>query len=228
MFSHEMRTPLTSILGFSQILAAGAAEAEDTRADMIESIYVSAERLTHAVDALLWLLQHHTSPPDPAGEAEPIRFVDLFQLAAQTAGEVQSRAQVRSVDLSVRAPRPFPLRIDSSGVRCALRLLFDLAVTESQKDSTVRVRVRDHDTEARTCLFLRFPIRPQTALRGAASEASPPPSSTGSRGHVRVAVLELLLHTLNATLSVTTEDDIGCLTVSFPRPGPAGSIQQAA
>jgi two-component system phosphate regulon sensor histidine kinase PhoR len=51
--SHELKTPITSIMGFSEMLASGALKAEDQRSDVLKRIEKEAKRMSALIDDIL-------------------------------------------------------------------------------------------------------------------------------------------------------------------------------
>ncbi|MBB4641630.1 PAS domain-containing sensor histidine kinase [Rhizorhapis suberifaciens] len=96
--SYELRTPLTSIAGFTEMLQAGyAGELPDQARDYIGAIMESVARLSSLIDNVLDLTQ---------GEAGALplhmRPLDLAELIQERAGHYQDEAKGREIELAVK------------------------------------------------------------------------------------------------------------------------------
>jgi signal transduction histidine kinase len=95
--SYELRTPLTSIGGFAEMLDKGfAGKLEPLAHDYVTAILDSVERLSGLVDNVLDLTQEGASavPMDRAP-------VDLSTLARASAANFEARAKTKSIDFAV-------------------------------------------------------------------------------------------------------------------------------
>ena len=93
--SHELKTPLTSISGFAELLKSGVVAKEDVR-DFASSIYDEAQRLIRLVEDIIRLSA--LDETDLPGEMAP---VDLYQLAQQQVRRLETEAEKRQVAVSV-------------------------------------------------------------------------------------------------------------------------------
>jgi hypothetical protein len=148
--SYELRTPLTTIVGYSELL--------ETQADLPErsrqhagAIRVAASQLAGSIDDVLDMAQID------AGEMElalgDVRVCDLLDEAA---GKVRERIEGRGAVLTVTCPAGLkPIRADAQRVGQALEYLLDNAaravseggaVTLSAEAAPSEVRIRVEDT----------------------------------------------------------------------------------
>ncbi len=93
--SHELKTPLTSISGFAEILKSGGAS-EETVADFSSSIYDEAQRLIALVSDIIKISQMDEGYVQFEKEK-----VDLFALAEEIAERLKSSADRKNVRISV-------------------------------------------------------------------------------------------------------------------------------
>ena len=92
--SHELKTPLTAISGYAELLAKGMAREED-RAEFAGHIYDEAQRLIALINDLILLSKlDENSPP-------PKQPVELLTLANSVAGRLAEKAKEHGVTLSV-------------------------------------------------------------------------------------------------------------------------------
>lgn len=117
--SHDIRTPLNAIIGFSQLLKDGIEGLNDWR-KYIDNIVFSGETLLDLVDDVLDLSKL---------EADKMTFqpenCDIRELVRGVVAAVSVRAAASGLDLGVEVPENLPLvRIDVKRVR---QILFNLA-----------------------------------------------------------------------------------------------------
>ncbi len=92
--SHELKTPLTAISGYAEIMMGGLAKPEDVP-EFLQSIYSETQRLIALVRDLMLLSKLEEDAP-PARER-----IDLLALAEETASRLSANAAARGVDVSV-------------------------------------------------------------------------------------------------------------------------------
>jgi len=95
--SHEVRTPLTSIIGFSEILDEMGLESPASRFSSL--VYRSGQRLLNTLDSVLDLSQLEAGAMTLAHEP-----VDAGRIVNETVAGFQLRAREAGVDLSVQVP----------------------------------------------------------------------------------------------------------------------------
>lgn len=93
--SHELKTPLTTILGYSQIIGAGIAKPEDIKG-FAEKIEKEASRLITLINDIIKLSK--LDERAPVQEPQP---VDIKQLADDAAETLRIPAKSRSIEISV-------------------------------------------------------------------------------------------------------------------------------
>lgn len=94
--SHELKTPLTSISGYAEIMKNGTAKPEDMQG-FAARIHQEASRLITLMDDILRLsqLDEQAKPPDKES-------VDLFALAEDVIGRLQPLAERQGISISVK------------------------------------------------------------------------------------------------------------------------------
>jgi len=94
--THELKTPLTSIIGYSEIMRDGVAQPKDMR-DFSGRIYDEAARLITLVDDILRLSQMDelTKPPHK-------QDIDLLALAKDVCARIKPLADKNGITLSVK------------------------------------------------------------------------------------------------------------------------------
>ena len=180
--SYELRTPLTSIGGFAEMLAAGyAGELTDTQRDYVKAILESVDRLGLLIDDVLDLTQSEDGglPIEP----EEVQVADLLRSAAQGADHLGSN---RGIAIGVTVdPLAGTIAADRQRLTGALAAIADHAVARSADGGRVtitasgtatraEIAIRDEgeaiDAAALARLFTRFPQR----VDGQPDHALPP------------------------------------------------------
>jgi PAS domain S-box-containing protein len=131
--AHDLRAPLTTVVGFTQLVTrryASALEGEGTR--MMGRIDRSAKQMAHLIDDLLSLSRASTAALD-------IRHVDLVPLARDILEELQDQEPERKVRFD--APESLRVRADLGLVRPLLANLLGNAwkFTGTREDASIRL-----------------------------------------------------------------------------------------
>jgi signal transduction histidine kinase len=130
--SHELKTPLTSIQGFSQAILDGAAESPEARRRSASIIYDEAERMRRLVEGLLDLARLDAG--EPALARGPL---DLAALLRSVGERLALRAGERGVALR-QAIGPLPaLTGDSDRLAQVFTNLLDNALKHTPAGGTV-------------------------------------------------------------------------------------------
>ena len=91
--SHELKTPLTSISGFAELMMGGGMP-EETVMDFSKSIYDEASRLISLVNDIINL-----SSLDDENMEFDWEMIDLYQIASEEIGHVQAAADKKDVKI---------------------------------------------------------------------------------------------------------------------------------
>ncbi|TVV73217.1 PAS domain-containing sensor histidine kinase [Sphingomonas solaris] len=142
--SYELRTPLTSIGGFAEMLAGGyAGPMGDVAADYVAAILESVGRLGLMIDEVLDLTQVEAG--NPPMMRQPVDLVALARTAAAACGEA---AAARSLDLAVSIdPSVGAVEGDPRRLRQAMDHLLGNAVAYTPRGGRVLFRA-EGDSEA--------------------------------------------------------------------------------
>ncbi|MXX70179.1 MAG: HAMP domain-containing protein [Gemmatimonadales bacterium] len=133
--SHELKTPLTSVVGFAEALSEGGLDPGHAR-DFARRILVNATRMRHLVEDLLdlSLLESGSWSPEP----QP---VSVGAVALEVWETLSPRVRGEEVTLDVSGPRE-PAYVDPDAIRQVLRNLLDNAARYSDDDPNIAVRIR--------------------------------------------------------------------------------------
>ena len=93
--SHELKTPLTSIMGYAEIIAGGIAKPEDV-APFAGKIRTEAQRLLALIEDII-----HLSRLDEGGETVAFEPVELSALCDTVRGRLQSKAAGKGITLRI-------------------------------------------------------------------------------------------------------------------------------
>jgi len=140
--SHELKTPITNILGYVETLADGAVDDPTKARPFLETIQRHAGRLSLIVDDLLILTRLENSPPQE-GERRSVNLIDMVPAILPIVGDqAQTRRVTVETDLPSQMPEipVYPLLLEQAIVN-----LLDNAVKFSPPDSRVILRLRSSD-----------------------------------------------------------------------------------
>ena len=134
LISHDLRTPLTSIMGYVE-LALDDPLPDDTRS-YLEVVARSSQRLLRLVDDLLFVARLQ------AGRLEitPTRL-DLNEVARQSAEEARGRADAKDLELAVDSNGPVPIDADRGRIFQLLDNLISNAIKFTPDGGKVEIRV---------------------------------------------------------------------------------------
>jgi two-component system, OmpR family, sensor kinase len=144
--SHELKTPLTSLIGFSQALVDGSLKtvAERTRAATI--VHEESERVLRMAQELLDLAR-----VEAGSISLNITPVDLGGQLQQELEIVRPRAETRSLSLTLDVPQNIPpVAADPERLHQILDNLFDNAVKYAPEASAISVTARHSDERVET------------------------------------------------------------------------------
>lgn len=93
--SHELKTPLTTISGFAEMMKSGMVQEKEEVQDFSSMIYVEARRLLHLIDDIMRLSRIEE------GREELSEPVALLQLAKEAASLLEAEAERRNIEIQV-------------------------------------------------------------------------------------------------------------------------------
>ena len=133
--SHELKTPLTSISGYAELIESGMAQGEQAKTFAAE-IHKSANRLLTLINDIIRLSQMDAPMPDL--KFEP---VDLAQIAANTFEQLEMSARKANVTLQLDA-KPAMVEADRQMMDELLYNLCDNAIRYNVHGGSVKLEVR--------------------------------------------------------------------------------------
>ena len=136
--SHELRTPISVLLGCIQTLRGSARDDPEAQAEFIGLMEGQAERMARLVDDLLSLSRIEMNE-----HAVPTRPVSLRQIAAQVVNDLQIKAEVQGIRIETEFSADLPdVPGDKDDLYRALQNLVDNALKYAAEDSTVTISAR--------------------------------------------------------------------------------------
>ena len=133
--SHELKTPLTSVMGFAEAVAEGELPAT-TSQDFGTRILANATRMRRLVDDLLDLSLIESGSWSPMPEP-----VSLGDAAREVWSELAPELESRRLDLVVDEPDGMAVQADPNSVHQILRNLLSNAIRYGPPGSEITVRV---------------------------------------------------------------------------------------
>jgi signal transduction histidine kinase len=138
--SHELKTPLTSILGYLEIVEDHPDFADSGLAKEVEAIQRNSHRLHNLITALLATAKGHLSVDR--------RPYDIARLVENSVNAAQAAAEAASVTLVADAETGTIAEIDADHINSVIDALIANGLTFSTVGGTVTVSVTSDDTTA--------------------------------------------------------------------------------
>jgi signal transduction histidine kinase len=214
--SYELRTPLTTIAGFAEMMSAGyAGELTDSAREYVDGILQSTGRLSMLIDNVLDLTQ---------GEAGTLPIekgpVDLSELARQSLARVKGDATAKGIDLALSLePSLGIIQGDGRRIGQALDHLLENAVCYSGRGSRVLLHGDGKGDSARLVVSDNGPgISPkrQATLFDAAARAQQ--ARSGEKAGIGLPLAKQLAEAHGGTLQLVSEPGQGTMAViELPR-----------
>lgn len=135
--SHELKTPVTSIRGFAELLSSGLVEDEAQREDYLSRILTESDRLSAIIDDILKLASLEEQPA-PA----PVAELDVRTVADSVAEELAPLSKNKRVTVRVEGPHAM-LRMEEDDLRKLLKNTIENAVKYNVPDGRVDVVVTE-------------------------------------------------------------------------------------
>jgi signal transduction histidine kinase len=135
LISHDLRTPLTSIMGYVELSL--DEQLGDEARSFLEVVSRSSQRLLRLVDDLLFVARLQSGRLD----LSPSRL-DLNEVARQAAEEARGRADAKDLELVVDVNGPVPVDADRGRVFQLLDNLISNAVKFTPDGGTIEIKVR--------------------------------------------------------------------------------------
>jgi two-component system phosphate regulon sensor histidine kinase PhoR len=142
--SHELKTPITSILGFVETLSEGAIEDPDSAKRFLKIIGDHTNRLSLIIEDLLSLSRLESFDQDI-----PRDWCTVEEIVNRTKADCAGLAHSKNVRIVDSYAGQVYAYVNQNLLEQALTNLVDNAVKYSPNDSEVRIDVRNRDGELR-------------------------------------------------------------------------------
>jgi PAS domain S-box-containing protein len=212
--SHDVRNPLSSIMGFAEMLKERVDEEHLRLVDVIET---SSQRLLRTIDSVLDFSRLKTG--DVSLDAEP---TDLVALVRDTVQMIEPHADEKDLSLALRVPDQLRAETDPA---CFERIVDNLVSNAIKYTDTGRVTVRLRDAGDTVVLEVDdtgvgidedfLPDLFESFTQGA---------SDRSGSGLGLAITKRLTEMMGGTIDVSSTEGVGTtFTVHLPREQPAAS-----
>lgn len=135
--SHELKTPLTSISGYAELIANGMASKKESR-HFAEEIHTNASRLLSLINDILQL----SALDDSFGERYSFEQADIYELAGECIAMMQPVADKHGVSLTLEG-KPLFASVNKELIGELIYNLCDNAIRYNKKGGHVWVCVSD-------------------------------------------------------------------------------------
>ncbi|GCE10389.1 sensor histidine kinase [Tengunoibacter tsumagoiensis] len=121
--SHQLRTPLTSIRGFTDLLTRKAKDDPEMRAHILGRMKGETERMTNLINDILTLARLDDRHP------LKLQYCDLVEIALESIEQTRARANdERTINLMVASDERMGIRVDKNRIKQLLFVLMDNAL----------------------------------------------------------------------------------------------------
>lgn len=160
--SHQLRTPLTSIRGFTEVLLRGAKDEPETALRVLTLMRNESERMTTLINNLLTLSR--------LSEHQPLKmqYIDLLDLVKESIEQARTQAtDDRQMQIDLRGEAPFGLQANKERIKQLLYILLDNAVKHSlpAPKGSITVQLAKHEQHIEVHVIDNGPGIPENELK---------------------------------------------------------------
>lgn len=206
--SHELKTPLQSIIGSAELLENGLVRPEDTPR-FVGHIRTEAARLVNLVEDIIRLSQLDE------GVAIPMEEVELLELATEVAATMQDTAAARQISLTVQG--------ESCRIQGVRRLLYEVlynlcdnAIKYNIPGGNVTIRVADRELSV-TDTGIGIPQEHHERIFERFYRVDKSHSKESGGTGLGLSIVKHAVQYHNAKLQLRSAPGTGtCITITFP------------
>lgn len=133
--SHELKTPLTAISGYAELIESGMASPEDTR-EFASKIHQNSQRLLTLINDIIQL-----SELDSTEVEVPFDKVDIYEVAKECVAMLKVSASKMNIDLKLQG-EPCKINGNKALIEELIMNLCDNAIRYNNMGGSVLVRIR--------------------------------------------------------------------------------------
>ena len=219
--SHEVRTPLTSMIGFSGLLRD---QLDGKAAKLARLVHKSGQRLEETMEAVLELSQLEAGSYDTDRQT-----IHLAPLVRRLADEFELQAKEDEITLDVETGEP-PVEAyaDETAVRRIVSNLLDNALKFTPDGGQVTLRARTEDAETAVVEVEDTGVGIGEEALSKVFEAFKQESEGLTREYegagLGLSIVRELVETLRGQIEVDSEKGVGtCMTVHLPKTSGGGT-----
>ncbi len=138
--SHELKTPLTAIVGYAETILEGTVSSPESQMKFIRRIREQAQRLEYLVGDLLKLSQiEHDIPLE-------LKTVQLIPLLRQVIADYRDKSEQKKIRVHIESSRPkIMVKADEELLRTVFSNLIDNAIKYTPEKGTVTIQIFEGD-----------------------------------------------------------------------------------
>ncbi|MFZ5515857.1 MAG: ATP-binding protein [Candidatus Zhuqueibacterota bacterium] len=135
--SHELKTPLTAIIGYAETLHGGAGEDHVARTKFIWKILEQSQRLEFLVQDLLLLSKMERE--------EPLQLMPcpLQPMIREIVDEFREKSSLKNINISVVGRQKVILQVNEESIRVVFNNLLDNAIKYTPENGSITVRISE-------------------------------------------------------------------------------------
>ncbi|WP_410770221.1 sensor histidine kinase [Fontibacillus sp. BL9] len=141
--SHELKTPLAAIRGFSQYLYEGENEDKELQKIYFHLVHES-ERLTLLINELLMLSRFDKAGPEEIGTEK----TDLSELTGQVVADMRAKAESKGITLEVKLEKAVWVYMNKILMSHAIANILDNAIKYSHAETSIKIETFIRQKEA--------------------------------------------------------------------------------
>lgn len=147
--SHQLRTPLTSIRGFTELLMRGAKDDPETMQRVLKRMKNEGERMTNLVNDLLTLARLDNKYPLKR------QYIDLIDLAVEGIEQTRARASdERVISLAITTQERLGLQADKERIKQLLFILLDNALKHGRPAPAGTITLKLDKQQGKVVIFV--------------------------------------------------------------------------
>lgn len=135
--SHELKTPLTAIIGYAETLHEGAADDPCSRIKFIRKILEQSQRLEFLIEDLLMLSKMEREEPFQL-KASP-----LHPMLSEIVEDFKEKSRLKNIEMSVTGSDNLLLKMDEEGIRVVFNNLLDNAIKYTSEQGSIKINISE-------------------------------------------------------------------------------------